>query len=313
MKKFTIVVPVYQNKANIPSTAEALIGFCRSMSNYRACILFVDDGSTDGSYEELLIIQKKFPQYVSCLKLTRNFGQTPAIQAGLRYVKADVVGVISCDLQDPYEKFSEMLQLWERGYKYIIGYRRDRPENILHKTLSFCYWSLVRHFSLSDFPAQGYDFCLLDQQLVAEINRINEKNTSIFPLIFWLGYKPYEIEIDRIERKLGRSQWNLYKKIRLTIDTLLGFTRIPIRFITYTSLLCSFFSVLYLFWIVYQRVMTSTPVLGWASIVFLISFFGSLILFSLGIMAEYLSRILEESRGRPSFVVEEVASIESES
>ncbi len=303
---FSIVIPVYQNAESLPTTVSKLLSLSDQLNDCQIELVFVNDGSTDSSLQVLSKLHLQHPNHIVIVQLTKNFGQTPAIQAGFNYVSGQCVGVISADLQDPYEKFIQMYHLWKGGEKYIIGVRKSRNESFINQLLSNLYWFMLRHFSLKNFPRTGYDFCLLDRQIVEDMNRMNEKNTSIFPLIYWLGYKSYQIEIDRMEREFGKSQWSIYKKMKLTLDTLFGFTRIPIRFITFCAIVFSIISFVLLSLIVIDRVFNGSPVQGWASTVSLISFFGSLILFSLGIMSEYLLRILDEVRRRPTFVVEQV-------
>jgi len=308
MKKiFSIVIPVYQNEANLSDTVPKLLELrSRIPSDYKLELIFVDDGSTDQSLEVIQRYAEENLDVVRIVKLTKNFGQTPAIQAGLRHASGHCVGIISADLQEPHEVFIDMLEEWERGSKFIIGERQDREEGWWHQKISGIYWKCIRKFAFSEFPKLGYDFCLLDRQIVKDINHINEKNSSIFVLIYWLGYHPTIIPIKRELRKKGRSQWKLWKKISFTFDTLIGFTTLPARFITsmgmVTGLLClGYFTVMLIYWL-----STRMAPPGWMTVVGLLSLLGSMMLFSVGIVSEYLLRILDEARKRPLYVVDRV-------
>lgn len=202
---FSIVVPVYQNRENLDATAGCLLDLADSLKAYEVEILFVDDGSTDGSRELLRGLVQRHPGRIRAVLLTRNFGQTPAIQAGLLHAKGSVVGIISCDLQEPHGKFVEMLALWERGNKFVIGERVERMEASGHRMLSSIYWRIVRRLAFPGFPSMGYDFCVIDRQLVRELNGINEKNSSIFVLLYWLGHAPARVPIVRQVRAAGPS------------------------------------------------------------------------------------------------------------
>lgn len=303
---FSIVVPVYQNEANIPVTVPRLLALEERLLGWDLELVFVDDGSKDNSYKLLEQYAEQHAGKVKLIKLTRNFGQTPAVQAGLHYAAGDCVGIISADLQEPCELFVDMLQAWERGAKFVIGERKAREENWWHRNVSGIYWNLVRRYAFADFPNMGYDFCLLDRQVVNDINGINEKNSSIFVLIYWFGYRPALLPMIRNLREKGRSQWRLFEKIRFTIDTLIGFTYLPSRLITLISMSASVMALLYLAFLLFRWHSTGNAPLGWMTVVGLLLLLGSLILFALGIVSEYLLRILDESRKRPPFVVDRV-------
>ncbi len=303
---FSIVVPVYQNEANLPDTVAALLELRERLPDYDLELVFVEDGSRDRSFAILGELAALHPAEVRVVKLSRNFGQTPAIQAGVRFARGACVGIISADLQEPHEVFVDMVKEWERGAKFVIGERTVREEGTGHRAISSIYWRLIRRLAFPDFPRLGYDFCLLDRQVVEDINRINEKNSSIFVLIYWLGYRPVRVPIMRRLRDKGRSQWRFWKKIGFTVDTLIGFSYLPARTITVlgflTGAFCiSYFGYLLIVWLLYR----SAPP-GWMTVAGLLTLLGAMLLFSLGIVSEYLLRILDEARKRPPYVVDEV-------
>lgn len=303
-RTFTIVVPVFQNEANLHETIPKLLSLQEQLPSYHLELVFVDDGSRDHSLKILIDYVEKYPKAIKVIKLTRNFGQTPAIQAGLRHTHSDCVGIISADLQEPYELFVDMIKEWECGAKFVIGAREVRREGRLHQMVSNIYWSLTRRFAFPDFPKLGYDFCLLDRQVVEDINHINEKNSSIFVLIYWLGYQPTHLPVTRKLRNKGRSQWDFWKKISITLDTLIGFTYLPARFITGLSFTLAFLCVIYfiLMFILWFWYKAAPP--GWLTVIGLLAILGAIILFSIGILSEYLLRILDEARKRPPYVVD---------
>lgn len=306
MKTFSIVVPVFQNRANLAETAQRLLALTGRLPAYNLELLFVDDGSTDGSRERLYDLARQHPGRITVVLLSRNFGQTPATQAGLQQAKGDAVGVISCDLQEPCERFVEMLALWEQGHRFVLGERVERREGRWHRILSSFYWRLVRRLALPGFPAMGYDFCVLDRQVVNDINRINEKNTSIFVLIYWLGYRPARVPVVREVRRAGRSQWSLRKKIVFTVDTLIGFTYLPARLITALGLGTALLAAVYLLFVLCRWATLHAAPPGWMTVVGLVTLLGAFNLFAVGILSEYLLRILDEARKRPPYVIERV-------
>lgn len=307
-RRLSIVVPVYQNEANLATTVPRLLELRHLLPSYILELVFVDDGSHDKSMDLLVQYVRRHPDIIRVIKLTRNFGQTPAIQAGLRHATGDCVGIISADLQEPCETFASMVAAWERGALFVMGERQARKESERHQLLSSLYWKMIRRFAFPDFPSMGYDFCLVDRRVVEDLNRINEKNSSIFVLIYWLGYRPFRVPITRHLREAGRSQWRLRKKISFTVDTLLGFTYLPARLISLMSFALAGLSLMFLLFsvVTFFRLRTAPP--GWMTEVALLTLLGAMISFALGIISEYLLRILDEARKRPPFVVERVIS-----
>lgn len=310
-KTFSIVVPVFNNEANIPETVPSLLALASELPGYRLELVFIEDGSSDRSYELLEAQRLSHPDAITVVKLTRNFGQTPAVQAGLQHATGDVVGVISADLQEPYEMFPEMIRAWERGAKFVIGERVEREESALHRMISGIYWWLIRRYAFPDFPPLGFDFFVMDRQLVEDLNRIGEKNSSIYCLVYWLGYRAVRVPVIRRVRTRGRSQWGLRRKIRITIDTLVGFTTLPSRIITFTAFALGAASIAYLVFALWRWAVSQTAPAGWMTVVGLLTLIGAAILFALGIVSEYLLRILLEQKRRPSYVIERTDSARS--
>ena len=308
MKTFSIIVPVYQNQANLGDTVPRLLAVGNLLPEYRLELVLVDDGSNDGSRELIADLVHHHPESIRAVFLTRNFGQSPAIQAGLKHATGDCIGIISCDLQEPCEEFVTMVKAWEQGHKYVLGERVDRQESTIHQATSSFYWWIVRRFAFPEFPPMGYDFCVIDQQIAIELSAINEKNTSIFVLIYWLGHRPYRMPIVREIRSKGRSQWNLQRKIGFTLDTLIGFTYVPARLISLLGFSTAMLALLYLGFVLLRWSTLREAPPGWMTVVGLVTLFGALNLFALGILSEYLLRILDEARKRPTYIVESVAN-----
>lgn len=303
---FSIVVPVYQNEDNLGETIPALLALGERLPDYRLELVFVDDGSTDHSHALLLDAQARHPDSIVVVKLTRNFGQSPAIREGLRVARGRCIGIISADLQDPPELFLEMVAHWERGVKLVIAERTARDDGPLHGLISNLYWGMVGRYALHGFPKGGFDFCLIDRRLRDDLAGLGEKESPIFPLLFWLGYPHVTIPYTRRARSRGRSQWTLGKKLALTVSTFINFTYLPVKLMALFGIAISVASLLYSSYVVAYWFISGTGVPGWTTIVMLVSLLGGLILLSLSIIGEYLWRILDETRRRPGAVVERV-------
>lgn len=306
MNVFSIVVPVYFNELNLPDTIPQLLALADDLPGYRIELVFVDDGSGDRSLQTLLDFQTRHPAQIKIVKLTRNFGSMAAIQAGFTVATGDCVGMIAADLQDPPALFIDMLRHWEKGTKAVFAVRADREESALQKTLSNGYYTLIRRFAVPDYPAGGFDFLLVDRQVVQEVNRIHEKNTNLMTLIYWLGFQPILIPYVRRSRKAGKSRWTLRKKIKLFIDSFVSFSYFPIQLLSALGFIVAGASFLYglfifSFWLFY-----GIEVKGWVPSMLIMTFTAGIQMAMLGVLGEYLWRTLDETRRRPQYVIDQI-------
>ena len=306
MKKISIIVPVYFNELNLPETIPRLLKLKEKLPNYEFELIFVDDGSKDKSLEILLDYQKKHSEHIRVIKLTRNFGAMPAIQAGLKIAKGDCVGTISADLQDPPELFIEMLKRWEKGIKAVFAVRNKRNDPPLDKLSAKIFYSLIRRFALPDFPKGGYDFYLIDREIVNEINKIDEKNTNLNNLIFWYGYDYVFLPYTRQARKKGTSKWTFSKKTKLFADSFVGFSYVPIKILPIIGILFALGAFIYGAVILYQWSIGIIQVQGWTTVIIILTFALGIQMIMLGIIGEYLWRTLDASRKRPSSVIDKI-------
>lgn len=306
MNTFSIIIPVYYNELNLPDTIPQLLGLSKELTDTRLELVFVNDGSGDRSLEVLLYFQANHPETISVVNLTRNFGSMAAIQAGFTVATGDCVGMISADLQDPPELFLDMLRHWQNGSKAIFAVRQDREETGFQKLFSNSYYSLIRRLAIKDYPDGGFDFFLVDRQVIEELIKIQEKNTNIMTLIYWLGHKPILIPYIRRTRKKGRSRWTLAKKIKLFIDTFVAFSYFPIRALSLIGLLVAIGSFFYGLFILFYWLFFEIPVQGYVPIMLVITFTSGIQMTMLGVLGEYLWRTLDEVRRRPPYVIDEV-------
>jgi len=308
MKLFSIIIPVYYNELNLNDSIPQLLNLAEKISGYELELIFVDDGSGDSSLEILLENQAKYPHIIKVVKLTRNFGSMAAIQAGFTVAKGDCVGMISADLQDPPELFVDMLAYWEKGSKAIFAVRQEREDSFSKTLFSNSYYMLIRKFAIKDYPNGGFDFFLADRQVIDQINLIQEKNTNLMTLIYWLGFKPVMIPYIRRRRTKGKSRWTLEKKLKLFVDTFVGFSFFPIRFLSIVGFLVAIFSFLYGCFILFYWFFYGTEVKGWVPSMLIMTFASGIQMSMLGVLGEYLWRTLDEVRHRPQFVIDEIYS-----
>lgn len=312
MKRFSIIIPVYYNEPNLPDTIPQLLSLAGYIPGFDLELVFVDDGSGDYSLHILLEFQSQYPEIIKVVKLTRNFGAMAALQAGLTVATGDCLGVIAADLQDPPELFIDMILHWKNGVKAIFAVRQGRDEPFLQKKFSNAYYSLIRKFAIADYPYGGFDFFLIDRQIANEINHIQEKNTNIMTLIFWLGFKPVFIPYIRRGRTKGVSRWTLSKKLKLFVDTFVAFSFFPIRFLSIIGFLVAISSFFYgglllIYWLVFGVV-----VKGYVPTMLVMTFVSGIQMSMLGILGEYLWRTMDEVRGRPYFVIDEIYNLKED-
>ena len=305
-RTFSIVIPVDYNEPNRPETVPQLLGLAERIPQCRLELVFVDDGSGDRSFEILRKFQERYPDTIKVVKLTRNFGSMAAIQAGFTVVSGDCVGMISADLQDPPELFLEMLDHWKKGAKAVFAVRQDREEPFSQKLFSNTYYALVRKYAIPGYPDGGFDFFLVDRQVVNEVNRIQEKNTNLMTLIYWLGFRPILLPYVRRARARGKSRWTLAKKFKLFADTFVAFTFFPLRVLSVVGFLAALTSFGYGTFILIYWLLFGIDVKGWVPTMLIITFTTGLQMTMLGVLGEYLWRTLDEVRRRPPFVIDEV-------
>lgn len=313
VKTFSIVIPVYYNGPNLPDTVPQLLNLSEKLPDYDLELVFVDDGSGDNSLKILLEYQLKYPVMIKVVELTRNFGSMAAVQAGFTVVTGDCVGVIAADLQDPPEMFLEMIRFWENGTKAVFAVRQDREEPFFQKSISKGYYTLIRRFAIPNYPDGGFDFLLIDRQIVNEINKIHEKNTNLMTLIFWLGFKPVFIPYVRRSRTKGKSRWTFAKKSKLFVDTFIAFSYFPIQILSIFGFLVAMAAFLYGAFVLFYWLKYGIEVQGWVSTMVILTFTAGIQMAMLGVLGEYLWRTLDEVRRRPFYVIDKVYDIAVES
>ena len=305
MKKISIVVPIY-NESNLSALVSRLFALKDKLPNNTFEFIFVDDGSEDKSLEDLLNFRKKYPNEIKVIKLSRNFGSMAARQAGLKISTGDCVGVISSDLQDPPELFVEMIEHWQKGVKGVLAVRKERKDSFPSRIVSKMYYFGIRNYALPNFPKGGFDFFLIDRQVVDELNKNQEKNSNLMNLLFWLGFDYVTISYVRQKRNKGKSGWTLSKKFKHVIDSFIGFSYVPIKLLPIIGIIFAIASFVYGGSIFYNWIIGDVKVEGWTTIMVMVTFIGGIQMIMLGVLGEYLWRTLDETRKRPSFIIDEI-------
>ncbi len=307
MKRISIVIPVYQNELNISPTYEALTSELEKAGRFDFEIVFVNDGSTDNSWEELLKVHRADEQRVTLVNLLRNFGQVPALLAGFANATGDCVVAMSADLQDPPSVVLEMAEEWDRGHKLVVATRESRRDGFVNKLSSKVFYRMMRKFALPNMPLGGYDFFLIDRSIVELLLKMDERNRFLQGQILWLGHRPKLIHYERRKRELGKSQWSLSRKIKYFIDGFVAYSFFPIRLVSVAGVAVFFVGLILSVIIAVQTILFGTKAVGWSSLMVALLTLNGLQMMMIGIMGEYLWRNFDETRKRPLYLVEQVS------
>lgn len=300
--KISFVVAVYHNEGALSKTHEKIQSvFSSELTQHEYEIVFVDDGSKDGSLREILNRREQDPR-IKVITFTRNFGQMAAMLAGFKEATGDAVINISADLQDPVELIPQMVEKWQAGSEIVICYRTDRSDTLMAKLFSRFAYGMLR-LSHPQIPPGGFDFVLMARNVMDAFNSIDVRHRYFQGDLLWTGYRTSFIPYVRQKRTIGKSQYNFGKKLKNFLDAVLDASYLPIRFISLMGFITSTLGVLYSATIVISWLRGGTPFEGWAPLMIAVLLVGGLIMVMLGVIGEYVWRINEEVRKRPNYVV----------
>jgi dolichol-phosphate mannosyltransferase len=300
--KISFVVAVYHNEGALSRTHEKIQNvFKNELTQHEYEIVFVDDGSKDGSLAEILSLREQDPR-VKVITFTRNFGQMAAMLSGFKEATGEAVINISADLQDPIELVPQMVNSWLGGSETVICYRTDRSDTLSAKLFSRLAYGVLR-IALPQIPPGGFDFVLMDRKVMDAFNAIDVRHRFFQGDLLWTGYRTCFIPYVRLKRTIGKSQYNFGKKLKNFLDAVLDSSSMPIRLISLVGIITSMLGVLFSASIVISWLRGETPFTGYAPIMITILMVGGLIMVMLGVIGEYIWRINEEVRKRPNYVI----------
>jgi len=302
-QKISIVVPFLNEKENLPVLLERMIAvFAGRTEDWE--LLLVDDGSTDGS-AEWAVGQTKANEHVRVLRLSRNFGHQLAITAGLDRADGDAVIVMDADLQDPPEVIPALIDKWQEGTDVVYAIRRSRSgETWLKKFLAASFYRVFRRLAKVNIPMDAGDFRLVDRCVVEVLKEMRELHRFMRGLTCWVGYRQGSVEYDRAARFAGETKYPVWKSARLAFDAITSFSASPLRWIAVLGLGVCLVAVLWVLYVMVQTVVNPGSMEpGWASIIAVMVFLGGVQLMSMGMLGQYVSRIFEEGKRRPLYLV----------
>ena len=300
MKKITLVVPCYNEQEVIALTHERLMGL--ELAGYEKQIIYVNDGSRD----DTLKLLKGFAadEGVSVLSFSRNFGHQAAVTAGMAAAQGDAIVIIDADLQDPPEVIPLMIEKWEQGYDVVYGKRASREGESKFKLFTaWAYYRTLDKLSGGYIPKDTGDFRLIDRKVAQTMNAMPEHNRFLRGMGAWVGYKQCALEYERDERAAGETKYTLKKMLKLASDGIISFSDIPLKLPMYTGVVTLILSFIYL---IVSIVLTCTGTISYLNIIISALFLlVSALLIFMGVMGLYISRIYDEAKGRPNYIIDE--------
>lgn len=302
----SIIVPVYFNAPSLIQLHSEITKVASSISQIDYEIIFVNDGSKDNSLELLKIIQSKDKKHSKIISLSRNFGSFNAIMAGMSIAKGDAVMDLTADLQDDPILIKKLSKYWLEGSKVVLAVRQQREDGFISTFISNTFYKLMKAYALPDMPKGGFDIFLIDKQIVNIILQMDEKNSTLVGQILWAGFQRKLIYYTRKERKQGKSQWTLSKKIKYFTDSILNFSYAPIRAMSLIGVFTAISSFIYLVIILINKLFHNIPITGWSSLIVVVLFIGGIQMLMLGVIGEYLWRTNESTKRRPNFIIEDI-------
>jgi dolichol-phosphate mannosyltransferase len=308
----SLVVPLLNEKDNIPALLDRLGAVVEGEPQYRWEFVFIDDGSTDGTGEAVAAGAGNDSR-IRLIQFTRNFGHQMAITAGLSEARGEAVISLDGDMQHPPEVIPQFLRRWEAGNKVVVGIRRATGAGAAKSfTSRFFYWLINRLSEVPIMPGAA-DFRLMDRSVVEAFLRMGERARFIRGMVSWMGFPVDLLYYDEERRISGDSKYSFMRMFRFASDAITSFSALPLRFATIMGLLTTLVAALYACYVLFVHIFVpERTVQGWASIVLVALFIGGIQLLFLGVIGEYLHRIYDEVKGRPLYVIKRKLGFEED-
>lgn len=304
--KLSLVVPCFNEESNVLRFFDEVVSvFKGAVSDYE--IVFVNDGSTDNTQNELSAIYNNAPERVQVLSLSRNFGKEAAVFAGLSYAQGDLVCIIDADLQQHPEVVIDMLRTMaaDDSIDCVAAYQENRKESKVMSAVKSCFYKFINKIADVDFVNGASDFRLMKRKMVDAVLSMSEYHRFSKGIFSWVGFNTVYVPYTVKEREFGETKWSFGKLLKYAIDGIISFSTLPLKLATGVGLATSFASVIYLIVVIIQKLFFGIDVPGYATIVVLVLFLGGMQLFCLGLLGEYISKIYVQVKNRPIFVLKE--------
>lgn len=302
--RLTVVIAAYNEAEALPALHPRIAAVLDGMADVDGRILYVDDGSRDGTWDVLRGIAAGDAR-VSLLRLSRNFGKEAALTAGLDHVEAGAALILDADGQDPPELIPQFVARWREGYDDVHGTRTVRDgESWLKRSTAHGFYRVMAKLSKTPIPTDTGDFRLLSPRSLAALRQLRERHRFMKGLFGWIGFEQASIPYHREARVAGKTKFNFWKLWNFALEGVTSFSTAPLRVATYIGVATALLAFVYAVWIVAKALLWGDPVAGWPSLMTVILLLGGVQLIALGMIGEYLGRLYEESKQRPLYLVD---------
>lgn len=304
--RVSVAIPIYHEEAVVPELVRRTSAVLDSLPGGPHEIVFVDDGSSDGTLGMLEAAAERDPRIV-VVELSRNFGHQTALAAALDQVSGDVVILMDGDLQDPPEAIPTLVDQYRQGYDVVYAQRVNRKEPWWLRMCYYVFYRLLAALSSIELPLDAGDFGLMSRRVVDEIRAMPEHHRYLRGLRTWVGFRQIGIPVERAARHAGRTKYSPLKLLKLASDGIFAFSIVPLRAAAILGAVAITCSLLFALYSLYAKFWLHVPQ-GFTALIFVITFLSGMNLFFLGIIGEYVGRVYEEAKARPHYVVRRVFS-----
>ncbi|MGX9191372.1 glycosyltransferase family 2 protein [Stenotrophomonas sp. Ker107b] len=303
-QRLTVVVAAHNEALALPMLHVRLCAVLDDLGGIDGRVLYVDDGSTDTSWEVMQGLADTDPR-VGVLRLSRNFGKEAALTAGLDFVEDGAVMILDADGQDPPELIPEFVALWQQGYDNVYGTRLKRDgESWFKRSTAKAFYRVIGRLSNTPIPADTGDFRLLSPRALQALGQLRERHRFMKGLFGWVGFRRKALPYHRHARLVGESKFSVWRLWNFALEGITGFSTAPLRATTYLGLAAASFAFLFALVVVLKAALYGDRVAGWPTMMAVILFLGGIQLIALGLIGEYLGRLYEESKQRPLYLVD---------
>ncbi len=300
--RLSVAIPIHNEESVLPELVRRLRCVLDTIAGGPHEIVFVDDGSTDQTFEILEEAARKDARIV-VVSLSRNFGHQSAITAALDHAAGDAVVVMDGDLQDVPEVIPQFVQKYQQGYDVVYAQRVRRKEPWPLRLCYFVFYRMMARLSDIRLPLDSGDFGLMSRRVINQVRRMPEHHRYLRGMRSWVGFRQVGISVERAERHSGQSKYSLIRLMKLAADGIFAFSIVPIRAAAFVGTFVMFLSILYVAYAVYAKLFLQKSPQGFTALLVAVTFLSGIVLLFLGIIGEYVGRIYEETKGRPQYIV----------
>jgi glycosyltransferase involved in cell wall biosynthesis len=300
--RISVAIPIHNEESVLSELLRRLEAVLDDLPGGAHEVVFVDDGSTDRTYEMLDAAAQNDPRILA-ISFSRNFGHQAAITAALDHASGDAVVVMDGDLQDAPEVILQFVEQFRRGFDVVYAKRVRRKESWLLRICYFVFYRMMARLSDIQLPLDAGDFVLISRRVVEQLRRMPEHHRYLRGMRTWVGFQQIGIEVEREERHAGNSKYNLMRLLKLAFDGIFAFSIVPIRAAALVGAFVVFGSILYVAYAIYAKLFLRESPVGFTALIVAVTFLSGVILFFLGVIGEYVGRIYEEAKGRPQYIV----------